>query len=219
MANPTDRELLEGAARAAGKRERHGMNKTSEHQAWVHMKQRCTNQNKREWEHYGGRGIKVCDEWMSSFLAFYNHIGQRPSAKHSLDRINVNGDYEPGNVRWATQQQQIDNTRTVRMVTLDGITKSISAWEREYGLPKGTVCRREASGWGLDEAIKTVCIAGQKKHKYVPQGYTKLKTGWFRVKLDGKYIKTVHTEKEAKELVAATRRAIVRAAYELGKEL
>ena len=63
----TDRELLE---LANGNRELHGMNKTPEHQAWASMKQRCNNQNKREYKHYGGRGIKVCDEWANSFLSF-----------------------------------------------------------------------------------------------------------------------------------------------------
>ena len=168
----TDHELLEMAAKAAGKRERHGMDRTPEHCAWVSMKQRCTNPKKREYEHYGGRGIKVCDEWMRSFLAFFAYVGPRPSAKHSLDRIDVNGNYEPGNVRWATQQEQADNTRTVKMVTLNGKTQSHSAWAREMGLAVGQITARIKSGWSVEEAILTPSIPGQKRHMSVQRDYS-----------------------------------------------
>jgi len=210
----TDRELLEKARKV----ERHGMRWTPEYQSWLGMKQRCTNPKKREYPHYGGRGIKVCEEWMNSFSAFYAHIGAKPSNKHSLDRINVNGDYAPNNVRWATHQEQVDNTTVVRMVSIGERTQSISAWEREMGLSKGQVRAREASGWDLTEAILTPSVKAQKIHKYVPQGYSKLKNGTYRVLIDGKYIKTVQTENEAKALVA-TRRAIVKAAAAIGESL
>ena len=170
----TDREPLELAAKKP-KKKRHGMNKSLEHRAWVSMKQRCLNPKKREYPHYGGRGITVCDAWLHSFITFLNDVGFRPSDKHSLDRIDVNGNYEPSNVRWATQQQQTDNTRTVRMVTINGKTKSISAWERHFGLPKGTVRRREVSGWSIEEAIKTPAIAGQKRHMNVQRDYSTYK--------------------------------------------
>ena len=148
------------------------MDRTPEHCAWVSMKQRCTNPKKREYEHYGGRGIKVCDEWMRSFLAFFAYVGPRPSAKHSLDRIDVNGNYEPGNVRWATQQEQVDNTRTVKMVTLNGKTQSHSAWAREMGLAVGQITARIKSGWSVEEAILTPSIPGQKRHMSVQRDYS-----------------------------------------------
>lgn len=167
----SDRELLEMAAKAAGI-ERHGMNKSPEHRAWVHMKQRCTNPNKREFKHYGGRGISVCDEWMRSFSAFYAYVGPKPSAAHSLDRIDVDRGYEPGNVRWATKQTQVENTRVARLVTLNGKTQTISAWEREMGLSKGQVRSRESSGWNLEEAILTPSRPGQKRHMRVQRDYS-----------------------------------------------
>lgn len=151
---------------------KHGMNKSPEHRAWVHMKQRCSNKNKREWPHYGGRGIKVCEEWASSFLAFYDHVGQRPTEKHSLDRIDVNGNYEPGNVRWATQQEQVENTRVVRMININGKTQSLSAWAREMGLPRGQISGRLNAGWSMEEAILTPSIPGQKLHSRVPRDYS-----------------------------------------------
>ncbi|MGW3594974.1 hypothetical protein [Streptomyces sp. NPDC005167] len=90
---------------------RHGMRNTPEWWAWQGMRQRCTNPKSTEWHNYGGRGIRVCAEWMSSFEAFFAEVGPRPSGGHSLDRINNNGNYEPGNVRWATASQQQRNTR------------------------------------------------------------------------------------------------------------
>lgn len=173
----TEREVIELAAKAKGKgkRERHGMNKTPEHRAWVHMKQRCMNPNKREYPHYGGRGIRVCDRWLNSFLAFLADVGPRPSEKHSLDRIDVNGHYEPGNVRWATHQEQIENTRVVRLVTINGKTQSISSWEREMGLSKGQVRAREASGWSLEDAILMPSIKGQKRVMKVKRDYSTYK--------------------------------------------
>lgn len=158
-----------------GDRERHGMNKSPEHRAWVHMKQRCSNKKKREYEHYGGRGIKVHPGWQTSFLAFLRDVGPRPSVKHSLDRIDVNGDYEPGNVRWATQQEQKENTRVVRMVTLDGRTQSVSAWEREKGLSRGQVRMRESAGWTTEEAILTPSVKGQKRHMKVQRDFSTYK--------------------------------------------
>ena len=84
----------------------HNKSSTPEYTAWCSMKTRCYNPNYQYYEHYGARGIEVADEWINDFRAFYNHVGPRPSAKHSLDRIDNNGNYEPGNVRWATDSQQ-----------------------------------------------------------------------------------------------------------------
>ena len=75
------------------------------------MRKRCLNSNDASYENYGGRGIKVCNEWLNSFEAFYADVGKAPSAKHTLDRIDVNGNYEPSNVRWTTQQVQTINQR------------------------------------------------------------------------------------------------------------
>lgn len=79
-----------------------------EYKAWSHAKARCYNPRDAKYKHYGGRGIRMCDEWRDSFLAFLKYMGRRPP-KTSLDRINVHGDYEPGNCRWATAKQQSNN--------------------------------------------------------------------------------------------------------------
>lgn len=82
-----------------------------EYTCWGHVVQRCTNEKNRSWPHYGGRGIRICDEWRNSFEAFLEYVGPKPSPSHSIDRINVDGHYEPGNVRWATASEQSSNRR------------------------------------------------------------------------------------------------------------
>ena len=88
-----------------------GRKRGPEHACWSGMKARCTNPKSVSWPRYGGRGVKVCDRWMNSFVDFLADIGRRPSAQHSLDRHPDNvGNYEPGNVRWATAKEQKANT-------------------------------------------------------------------------------------------------------------
>lgn len=94
------------------------LNKYSEYNIWKGIKARCNNPNKKCWKDYGGRGIKLCDEWFNDFESFYNHIGPRPSMSHSVDRIDNDGNYEPGNVRWATIKEQANNKRTSKNETI-----------------------------------------------------------------------------------------------------
>ncbi len=83
-----------------------------EYLAWIAMRVRCTNPKAQAWRRYGGRGIQVCERWMWSYEAFLADVGRRPSPKHSIDRIDNDGHYEPGNVRWATRSQQNANQRS-----------------------------------------------------------------------------------------------------------
>src|SRR5919106_2312632 len=94
-------------------RERHGeaRPRTPEYHSWLGMIRRCTNSKATGFKHWGGRGISVCDRWRNSYLAFLEDMGRRPSPEHSLDRINNNGNYEPGNCRWATSSEQRFNSR------------------------------------------------------------------------------------------------------------
>lgn len=91
--------------------EKHGMSHTSEYHAWNNMIRRCYDPKFKQFKDYGGRGIRVSDEFRSSFVTFYKHVGLKPTPQHTLDRIDNNGNYERGNLRWATHWQQVTNQR------------------------------------------------------------------------------------------------------------
>lgn len=97
-------------------------NGSPEYRAWQNAKARCYNPNHRSYPDYGGRGIKMCDQWRNNFAAFFADMGKRPSAKHSLDRRWNDGDYEPGNCRWTTARQQTRNRRPRRKVPKSNVT-------------------------------------------------------------------------------------------------
>lgn len=101
-----------------------------EYDIWCNMKARCNKPGHISYQRYGARGIRVCAAWEKSFSAFYEHVGQRPSPKHSLDRINNDSNYEPGNVRWSTKQEQGANTRKRRDNTsgFRGVALNYKKW-------------------------------------------------------------------------------------------
>ncbi len=126
-----------------------------ERQTWRRMLERCNNPNHIEYARYGGRGIAVCPEWRHSYEAFVAHVGLRPSAGHSIDRIDVNKGYEPGNVRWATTAEQQRNKRNNRVLSFDGRSQCMVDWTAELGLPPGRLHGRLKSGWSVERALTT----------------------------------------------------------------
>lgn len=101
------------AALTSQRNTKHAMHGTAEYRCWRNIRQRCFNPKNGRYDDYGGRGITMCEEWRDSFASFYAHVGPRPDGC-TLDRINNDGNYEPGNVRWATAEQQRHNKRTRR---------------------------------------------------------------------------------------------------------
>lgn len=94
---------------------KHGKNKTPEYKTWLTIKQRCNNKNDQAYSNYGGRGISVCEKWTNNFLDFLDDMGERPGDEYSIDRIDVNGNYEPGNCRWVTMLEQNRNQRKTKL--------------------------------------------------------------------------------------------------------
>lgn len=133
----------------------HGLKNTPEYICWTTAKQRCFNPKNEKYPDYGKRGIKMCDRWCNSFEAFYENMGKRPSSEHSIDRIDVNGHYCPENCRWATREQQANNRRTCKNVTLGCVTLTVSQWEREMGFKCGVIKRRLLLGWEESRALTT----------------------------------------------------------------
>lgn len=121
----------------------HGLTHTRAHGIWKAAKQRCFNANAHNFRHYGGRGITMCDRWRDSFQAFFDDMGECPPGL-SLERIDHNGNYEPGNCRWATQAEQVRNTRRNIMVEHDGRRMVLKDFARETGATYSTLCRQAA---------------------------------------------------------------------------
>ena len=122
------------------------------------MKRRCYNPEEKIYKDYGGRGIKVCDEWMdkkeghSNFQKWAVENGWEEG--RSIDRIDVNGNYEPNNCRWATPEEQANNRRNNNYVTINGVTKTTSEWARQIGISQNAFTGRINSGWTGEELLK-----------------------------------------------------------------
>lgn len=130
----------------------HGLSKTPAYGCWNGMIQRCLNPNDPDFRYYGGRGIKVCREWRK-FEGFLKSMGPRPSSKHTLERMNNNGHYRPGNVRWATRLEQGQNTRKNRMITFEGETLCASEMACRHGLTPQQLAGRFYWGWSVKRAL------------------------------------------------------------------
>ena len=138
----------------------HGMKGTSEHNAWVDMKQRCFNPNHKRYADYGGRGIKVCDRWKNSFENFFADMRLKPTDKHSIDRINNSNGYCPENCRWSTKKDQQNNQRSNRFITIGCVTLTIAQWTIEMGFSKTVIANRLKYGWSELEAV-TIPVGGK----------------------------------------------------------
>lgn len=130
---------------------RHGQRGTPTHVSWQAMRQRCNDAGRENFAYYGGRGIKVCERW-DSFKSFLEDMGERP-AGHSLDRIDPNGDYEPGNCRWIPAANQAANRRFNHHIEFQGEIVSLAELARRLNVPRARLLKRLKLGWSHAEMI------------------------------------------------------------------
>lgn len=149
---------------------------------WRLMIRRCESPKDKGFKYYGGRGIKVCDRW-HDFDNFYTDMGVRPP-NMQIDRIDNNGNYEPGNVRWATLPEQTRNRRSNTNLTFAGRTMCLQDWATQVGIGPPTILRRLQRGWSIEKALTTKAIrrthtdAGEKL--YVLNGRKQHLAAWSR---------------------------------------
>lgn len=145
---------------------KHGRSGSTEHSIWKGIIKRCKNENHTEYARYGGRGISVCPAWdnpSDGFQKFYAYMGPKPTPKHEIDRYpDPNGNYEPGNVRWATRKEQNRNKENNKNLTYNGKTQCVAAWAEELGVPHDRIYSRLRLGW-TDE--KVLSWPSRKKSK------------------------------------------------------
>ena len=132
---------------------KHGMFSSPEYHAWRSMIDRTTTKKVKGINRYIERGIIVCDSWRHSFEQFYKDMGARPSPKHSIDRINNNGNYEPGNCRWATPKVQSNNMSSNVNIEVNGCTKTATQWSEITGVARDTIYYRIKDGWDPERAV------------------------------------------------------------------
>lgn len=131
----------------------HGLKGRPEYNIWCGMKRRCLSKTCQQYGRYGAIGIKVCERWLS-FENFISDMGFRPSLKHSLDRYpNKNGNYEPGNCRWATPSEQCNNRKNNLFLTYKNQTKSMSQWAHEYKIHSCSIQQRLAKGMTISQIL------------------------------------------------------------------
>lgn len=151
------KDLRSGRSTSCGcaSRERstkHGRKNSPEYSSWQAMIARCTRPSHGAYHRYGGRGIKICDRWRHSFEDFFADMGPRPEGL-TLDRIDTNGHYEPGNCRWATRAEQSRNQRTNVLLSAFGKTMCAAAWAKEIGVTRTCIWLRLRRGWSVEKAL------------------------------------------------------------------
>lgn len=131
----------------------HGQRDTPTYRSWANIKARTTNPKCKEYKWYGARGIFMCDEWLNSFEKFFGYIGSPPAANLTVDRIDNDKGYVPGNVRWATQKTQSNNKSNNLVIVAHGRSQTASEWSDETGILRSTISARIKNGWSGEEAV------------------------------------------------------------------
>lgn len=135
----------------------HGESKSRLFEIWRCMKSRCYNKNHKNYDYYGGRGIIVCEDWKNNYVAFAEWARNNGYAENlTIDRIDVDGNYEPSNCRWVSRKEQMENTRVSHIYTINGESKCLSEWCKVYNVPHERVRSRVINrGWNIIDALTT----------------------------------------------------------------
>ena len=141
---------------------RYGIAAHPDYRLWANMRNRCSNPNHPNYQNYGGRGITVCDRWQS-FRNFIADLGARPSSDYSIDRLDVEGNYEPNNCQWATRPEQDNNKTNSHLITYQGRTQTLTQWAKEVGINYQTIFNRLKVGWSVAEALTLPPYGRRKK--------------------------------------------------------
>lgn len=156
----------------------HGMSNTPEYKIYHGILRRCFDSNQKCYPRYGGRGITVCNGWRNSFQTFFRDMNERPTSKHSIDRVDVNKHYSCGycehclennwtaNCRWATASEQAKNKRGIQKLEIDGRSLPISEWVKITGLTKTAIHHRLKMGWSVEKTLTTP--SRKKKKRWSP---------------------------------------------------
>lgn len=166
LCTPRGSSLTFGSSKSCGDciHETHGMSKSKEFSSWTSMINRCYNHNNDNYYRYGGRGITVCNRWVSSFENFFLDMGHAPSSKHSIDRKNNDGNYELLNCRWATVKEQSNNTSRNLFIEYKGQTKTLTQWCDLLLMNWNTIKSRLKKGWSVEYSFtKPIDISRRRK--------------------------------------------------------
>ena len=161
-------------------RRRYGVERLAEYGTWHQMRSRCKLITHRQYAYYGGRGIRVCPEWDTSFAAFYRDMGPRPPGA-SLDRIDNNGPYAPGNCRWASPSEQAANRRGTIVVTHLGKAEPLCRLASAHGVRHRTAYARYRAGWSLDRVLGLAPVYTRPAAVLTLGGITKTISEWARL--------------------------------------
>lgn len=127
-----------------------------EYRTWVSIKTRCYNEKSNRYPFYGAKGVKMADEWLNDFPAFFAHVEPKPFPKATIDRIDTTGNYVPGNVRWIPQSEQLLNRGGFNVrIEYKGENKCLSEWSKQFDIPRDIIKLRIAQGWSLDKVFLT----------------------------------------------------------------
>jgi hypothetical protein len=155
----------------------------AEYSVWGSMKSRCLYKGHKGWHNYGGRGITVCGRWINSFENFIADMGSKPTPKSVIDRINNDGNYEPGNCRWTTQKINCRNRRGNVLLEMNGKTACVKEWSEITGLEPQTIWERIHLGWGVVETLTSPSSRTRRStNRHITHnGETKTMTEWSRI--------------------------------------